>query len=70
MICEISPAMRGILLTGTLILCFAEIFCVIAALLQRWGIKRAVWSGILLFFGYILFQLRSASRRAVLLCGG
>ena len=48
MICEISPAIRGILLTGTLILCFAEIFCVIAALLQHWGTKQAVWSGILL----------------------
>lgn len=42
MICEISPAMRGILLTGTLILCFAEIFCVTAVLLQRWGTKRTV----------------------------
>lgn len=42
MICEISLAMRGILLTGTLSLCFAEIFCVTAVLLQRWGTKRTV----------------------------
>ena len=58
MIYEISPAIRGLLLTGTLILCFAGIFCVIAALLQRRGAKRAVWSGILLLCGYLLFQLQ------------
>lgn len=58
MICEISPAIRGLLLTETLILCFAEIFCVIAALLQRRGAKRAIRSGILLLCGYILFQLQ------------
>lgn len=58
MIYEISPAIRGLLLTGTLILCFAGIFCVIAALLQRRGAKRAVRSGILLLCGYILFQLQ------------
>lgn len=58
MICEISPAIRGLLLTGTLILCFTEIFCVIATLLQHRGTKRAVQSGILLLCGYLLFQLQ------------
>lgn len=67
MICEISPAIQGILLTGTLILCFAQIFCVISALLQRWETKQTVWSGILLFCGYILFQLQFHLTRCLFL---
>lgn len=55
--CELSPAIWGLLLTETLILCFAGIFCVIAALLQRRGAKRAIWNGLLLSCSYVLFQI-------------
>lgn len=58
MLCERSPAILGLLLTGTLILCFTEIFCLIAVLFQRGSIKRVAWNGILLSCSYILFQMQ------------
>lgn len=58
MIWEISPALRGLLLTGTLLLCFGAIYCLLAALLQRRGGRRTVECGLLLLGGYVLFQLQ------------
>lgn len=57
MICEIPPAIFGLLLTAMLILCFAEMFCVIAMVLQHRGIWQTISAGILLIGGFTLFQL-------------
>ena len=60
MIWNIPPAVSGILLTLSLTLCFAELFCLIAFFVQHRSAFYTAFSGILLFFGYTLFQLQES----------
>lgn len=63
MIFEISPDVRGVLLVISLILCFAQIFCVIDLSVQRRGLQHLILSGVLLFLGYVLFELQESIAR-------
>ena len=60
MIWNIPPAVSGILLTLSLTLCFAELFCLISFFVQHRSAFYTAFSGILLFFGYTLFQLQES----------
>ena len=60
MICEISPAVLGLLLSITLLLLFAEIFCVIFLFLLHRDRRKTLCSCILLFCTFVLFELQDS----------
>lgn len=63
MIKDISPVVSGMLLAISLVLVFAEIFCLIALFMQRRGTRIITLSGILLFSAYTLFQMQESIAR-------
>lgn len=60
MICEITPAALGLLLSITLLLLFAEIFCVIFLFLLHRDRRKTLCSCILLFCTFVLFELQES----------